>query len=214
VHLSRPSTTPSSTTPRQHEVLDLVARGLSNKEIAHEMGITERGAAAHVSRLLVRYGATNRAMLVAQVLAEQVGQPGGFAELSLSLDEREILASVREELAAYEDSVFLVSVTLGPDQIVAYQNRRNRELTGPIELGRKSEDLFTSPSHGLWRARGHEAFVTGRPVVASSAPSSFSRPDGTSFAGTFACVLQPFRDQHGVVRGVLWICSDSSETAG
>lgn len=51
-------------TPRQREVIQLVARGSPNKDIARRLGITEQGVKAHVSRLLERYGAGNRVELV------------------------------------------------------------------------------------------------------------------------------------------------------
>src|SRR5690349_11240945 len=52
-------------TQRQQEVLGLVRRGRTNREIAHELGITEDGVKAHLSRLFLRFGATNRVELLA-----------------------------------------------------------------------------------------------------------------------------------------------------
>jgi DNA-binding CsgD family transcriptional regulator len=52
-------------TGRQRQVLTLVARGRSNREIAGELGITEQGVKSHVSRLLSRHGVPNRTALVA-----------------------------------------------------------------------------------------------------------------------------------------------------
>ena len=52
-------------TSRQQQVLRLVARGRSNREIAGELGITEQGVKSHVSRLLLRHGVPNRTALVA-----------------------------------------------------------------------------------------------------------------------------------------------------
>ncbi len=50
-------------TPRQMEVLQLVACGCTNKEIARSLGVGEQSAKEHVSRLLRRFGAPNRAVL-------------------------------------------------------------------------------------------------------------------------------------------------------
>ena len=55
----------STLTGRQRQVLTLIARGQSNREIAGELGITEQGVKSHVSRLLVRHGVPNRTALVA-----------------------------------------------------------------------------------------------------------------------------------------------------
>jgi DNA-binding NarL/FixJ family response regulator len=47
-------------TPREHEVLELLARGRSNKEIATSLGVAERTVKFHVSALFAKLGATNR----------------------------------------------------------------------------------------------------------------------------------------------------------
>jgi DNA-binding CsgD family transcriptional regulator len=51
-------------TERQREVLVLVRRGLSNREIGAELGISEDGVKAHLSRLYLRYGVSNRVELL------------------------------------------------------------------------------------------------------------------------------------------------------
>jgi len=47
-------------TIREREVLGGVARGLSNREIADELGIAERTARTHVSNILAKLGLTSR----------------------------------------------------------------------------------------------------------------------------------------------------------
>ena len=49
-----------SVTPREMEVIRLLARGLQNKEIAAELGITQRTAKFHVGSILAKLGAGNR----------------------------------------------------------------------------------------------------------------------------------------------------------
>jgi hypothetical protein len=44
-----------------------VRRGLTNREIADELGITEDGVKAHLSRLFLRFGASNRVELLSAV---------------------------------------------------------------------------------------------------------------------------------------------------
>jgi len=51
-------------TEREHEVLALVARGLTNDELAADLVISPLTAKTHVSRILAKLGARDRAQLV------------------------------------------------------------------------------------------------------------------------------------------------------
>ena len=51
---------PESLTPREQEVLDLLAAGRTNREIADALVVTERTAKFHVSSILGKLGARNR----------------------------------------------------------------------------------------------------------------------------------------------------------
>jgi len=64
-------------TDRELEVLVLVARGWSNVEVAERLYITPATTKSHVSRLLMKLGARDRAQLI--VMAYEVGlvSPGG-----------------------------------------------------------------------------------------------------------------------------------------
>jgi DNA-binding NarL/FixJ family response regulator len=58
-------------TPRELEVLHLLAQGMQNKEIAAELTITERTVKFYVSSILGKLGAGNRTEAVA--IAAQKG---------------------------------------------------------------------------------------------------------------------------------------------
>lgn len=60
-----------SLTPREREVVALVARGLNNDEIAEAMVLSPATAKTHVSRAMIKLGARDRAQLV--VFAYQSG---------------------------------------------------------------------------------------------------------------------------------------------
>lgn len=66
--LIRPAAAPAGTieplTPREQGVLQLLAEGLSNKEIALRLGISEHTAKFHVAKLLQKLGAESRSEAV------------------------------------------------------------------------------------------------------------------------------------------------------
>lgn len=66
-------------TPREHEVLRLVARGLSNGEMARELVISPLTAKTHVSRILAKLGCRDRAQLVALAYETGAAVPGDAA---------------------------------------------------------------------------------------------------------------------------------------
>jgi DNA-binding NarL/FixJ family response regulator len=58
----------SSLSPRERQVLELVAKGRSNKEIASELGITEATVKCHVGVILSRLNAADRTQAVMTAL--------------------------------------------------------------------------------------------------------------------------------------------------
>lgn len=60
---------PASVTPRQREVLSLVAQGCSLEEISMHLSIRPESAKKAISRLLTRFAATNQRQLVARAIA-------------------------------------------------------------------------------------------------------------------------------------------------
>ena len=61
----------SGLTPREAEVLPLVGRGLTNREISQQLGFTERTAEAHVTNILQKLQLASRTQLAAWLLARQ-----------------------------------------------------------------------------------------------------------------------------------------------
>ncbi|MBI3965916.1 MAG: response regulator transcription factor [Chloroflexi bacterium] len=66
--LNAPRRPPTSLTPREREVLRLVAAGQSNKQIARALTITERTVKHHLTSIFTKLGADNRAQAVALFL--------------------------------------------------------------------------------------------------------------------------------------------------
>jgi DNA-binding NarL/FixJ family response regulator len=51
---------PAGLTPREIEVLVLIARGASNRQVAERLGITPKTAGTHIERIYTKIGATTR----------------------------------------------------------------------------------------------------------------------------------------------------------
>jgi predicted ATPase/DNA-binding CsgD family transcriptional regulator len=61
---------PTQLTPREREIAGLVAEGLSNKEIAAKLVISQRTAETHVEHILTKLGFTSRAQIAAWAVEE------------------------------------------------------------------------------------------------------------------------------------------------
>ncbi|WP_436499275.1 ATP-binding protein [Actinokineospora sp. HUAS TT18] len=57
-------------TPREHEIARLVARGMTNREIAARLAIAQRTAETHVEHILTKLDASNRAQIAAWVAGQ------------------------------------------------------------------------------------------------------------------------------------------------
>jgi NarL family two-component system response regulator LiaR len=64
--------TPQQLTPRQREILRLLAMGLENKQIARRLGIGVHTVKTHVSRVLYKLGASSRTEAVVMALRDRL----------------------------------------------------------------------------------------------------------------------------------------------
>ena len=74
---SRPPAALDELTPREREVLDLLARGLSNPEICKRLVISDATAKTHVARILQKLGLRDRVQVVIYAYENGVVTPGG-----------------------------------------------------------------------------------------------------------------------------------------
>jgi two-component system, NarL family, response regulator LiaR len=66
---------PERLTRREHDVLELIARGQSNKRIALELGISEKTVKTHVGHLLAKLGVTDRTQAALMAIEEGLVGP-------------------------------------------------------------------------------------------------------------------------------------------
>lgn len=72
-HSARPGGAPSSLTRREREVLTLVARGLTNRRIAGQLGVSQHTIHRHLANVFTRLGLSSRAAAVAFALRNNLG---------------------------------------------------------------------------------------------------------------------------------------------
>ena len=133
-------------TERQRMVIAHVRLGFSNREIGDKLEISEDGVKAHLSRLYLRYGVTNRVELLAsvdenadrgvparaprpvRVLAGGTPAQGATASSGPSAAK---LSAVRDALVAVDAALGLVS-ELPPETTEPMISAVKRRLAGAI----------------------------------------------------------------------------------
>jgi two-component system, NarL family, nitrate/nitrite response regulator NarL len=65
---------PRDLSPREREVAFLVASGLSNKEVARRLGVSDGTVKIHVHNIFQKIGARNRYMLITRRLTNSAEQ--------------------------------------------------------------------------------------------------------------------------------------------
>jgi predicted ATPase/DNA-binding CsgD family transcriptional regulator len=68
----RTAPVPGSLTRREREIAELITRGLSNKEIANTLVISQRTAEGHVEHILAKLGFTTRVQIAAWVAEQRI----------------------------------------------------------------------------------------------------------------------------------------------
>jgi DNA-binding CsgD family transcriptional regulator len=196
-------------TPRQRDVVRLVARGLANKEIASELGISERAVKGHVSDLLGKFAVANRAGLIASLMAARgLGLPPAVSRPAVDPGLEDALGPA--ELEAYREAPIMVAVTLGPKHRYAFVNAMSARVAGrrPESLvGLTLREAYPEIDQ-TYEAALDQVYATGKPWAMSRAPTRFPREDGTVRDTFLHLMFAPMRDRRDAIVGILHIGSE------
>lgn len=185
----------------QAELVELIAGGLTTKEIAHRVGVTERAVKARLTRLYRRYEAANRAALVAAVLAERDGE-------RLAVGTADELQA--EVFAPYQLAPYLVAITRGPDHTFLSVNDAALAFLGwrPDQMvGQRLTDVFDRSL--AQRAVLDDAYRTGQ-IAVTRTHVNWGRGSDTAGA-TIDVIAHPVRDRGGAVAGLLLIATPAED---
>jgi len=151
-------------TPRQRQVLDGLIRGLTNKEIAGELGIGPDAVKRVISRLLIKLDAPSRTALVQPALqtdAARRRRSRGPSALSL-LDAVPVPALI----------------TRGADHRVEYVNPAAKTVLADAESGSELAQLFRpEPRRTIARVADESFAMAAARIARSVVLGDFARPD-------------------------------------
>lgn len=152
-------------TERQRMVIAHVRQGYSNREIGDKLEISEDGVKAHLSRLYLRYGVTNRVELISsvdettgasvrastpkahRVLAGGTPEPTTSAATGATSAAAAKLSAVRDALVAVDAALGLVS-ELPPETTEPMIIAVKRRLGGAITALDEARRAVTSSAGG------------------------------------------------------------------
>lgn len=186
-------------TDRQAAILEYVTEGLENKEIARILGISEQGVKEHVSRLLHRLDAPNRA---------------GLAEAGT---ERRILGETDTEATwlryLFVDAPIMIAVARGPALRFVHANQAYRRAVGDRDLiGRALREAFPDLSDMPGLQIIERVYASGEPFTEHEAPRTWDLGSGLE-TRYIDYTLQPTRDPNGVVDGIIFFGLDVTDEA-
>ena len=186
-------------TQRENDVIRFLIAGLSNKQIAREMGIGEQAVKEHVSALLDKFDVPNRA-----ALAEAVCR----LEFTGSLGVEPVWAR-----QFFREAAIQICVVRGPELRYETVNDAFRRAVGDRPLiGRTMRESFPElEGQGVFELV-ERVYATGVPVIESEAPRRWDRGSGIE-PRRVTLVLQPLRDADDRVNGVISFAIDVTDEA-
>ena len=186
-------------TARQKQVLDLVASGQENREIAHRLGISEQVAKDHVSVLLRRFGVPNRAALAR-------------AAVELRIFGSTTTAEIGWLNYLFLDAPVGIAVVRGPTHRYAIVNPAYRRAIGGRDvIGKTVADAFPDSPQGPFIALLDKVYTTGEAIYEFEYQNRWDRRGLGVEEGWLNQWLQPIRDEKGAVAGVIIYVDDATD---
>lgn len=214
MYVSEPMGPPTiALTAKQADIVDMVARGYTNKEIAARQQVTQRAITAQLTRLMRKFDVPNRAGLIAAVMsAAGVGLPTG-AGVPVGGVAAQLHLGPGDPAAVYENAPFMVAVTLGPDHVYSFVNRLASQVAGRSAdslVGKSVREAYPDIDP-RFAAALDQVYATGIPWSAGDAVVKWTHLDGTSREGKANLMFQPLRDAEGRVVGLLHIGAEAAD---
>jgi len=184
-------------TSRQRQVLDGLIRGLTNKEIAAELGIGPDAVKRVISRLLIKLNAPSRTALVQPALqTDAARRRGSRAPSALSLLDAVPIPAL---------------VTRGATHCVEYANPVAKNVLPDARPGTELRELFPPAPRQTVGRIADESFAYAAPRVARDvALHDLARP-GTAWRRVDAFAT-PIHDGAGKLAGLMIFLVDVSNS--
>jgi DNA-binding CsgD family transcriptional regulator len=183
----------SPLTSRERRVIDLLLEGKKNKDIAADLGVSEQAAKNRVSRLMRKFGASNRAALVD--IATRLDLLGG---------EPLERGWIPQLLAGAE---LQIAVNRGPDLRYVAVNESFAKAARRNVIGRTMREAFPELSTSGHFEIAERVFQTGIPFVAHEEPARWDTEDGQTTTYMDA-IVQPLRGSDGAIEGIVYFGMD------
>jgi PAS domain S-box-containing protein len=187
-------------TRRESEVLERVRRGVENKAIAFELGVSLQSVKEHVSVLLRKFGVANRTSLAEAASRLAVTGERGVDQNWLP--------------QFFRGAEPQICVLRGPELRYEAVNETFRRAVGnrPV-IGRTMRESFPELVGQSIFERVERVYATGEPEIEHEAERSWDRGNGIE-SRQVDLVLQPLRDEDGNVNGVISFAVDVTDVAG
>jgi DNA-binding CsgD family transcriptional regulator len=183
-------------TPRQTQVLDRVTRGLENKQIARELGVSEQAVKEQVSSLLQRFNVPNRAALAEAGTARRITGTHAIEPAWLQY--------------LFSEAPVMIAMLRGPAHTIEIANEAFRRSCADRDfLGRPFREVFPETSSEML-AIYDEVFASGVPQIKHEIPARFLH-DGRAELGWGSFAFQPLRGDDGEVDGVMVFSLDVTD---